>query len=399
MKKLYAILTLGFVLTACGKASGDGTPADGTLDTTFISNLGTGFNGSVNAIVIQNDGKIVVGGNFTTVNGNAALNIARLNSDGSFDSAFTSLVPNLGGPVYALAKFSDGRIIVGGSFSGACASFTYNNLVAIDPTTGCAISNFVNSLSPSGVNGVVRGMAVDSSDNVYITGDFTSVSGSAAVRLAKIKNDGTLQSDLNTTTSVGKFGLGSVGLAVNWANNLLTVGGNFSSIGAGTAQQKTFQINTSSSTLNSTFNIGNSGFDNPVYALAAGPSNSVYAGGNFTSYKSQSVSRFVRLSSNGTLDTAFGAPGFNNDVFAVLVQSDGNIVVAGSFTVVGSKTTGRLTRLTSLGAFDTFFKSFDQAGLNATAQALAVDSSQYLYVGGDFTSYNGTSVAHLIRLK
>ena len=60
---------------------------DGTLDTSF--NPGTGANSDVNAIAIQSDGKIVIGGEFTTINGTSANYIARLNSDGSLDTSFS----------------------------------------------------------------------------------------------------------------------------------------------------------------------------------------------------------------------------------------------------------------------------------------------------------------------
>src|SRR5262249_21395201 len=65
---------------------------DGTLDVTFnpINAAGTisGANGSVNAVVVQGDGKVVIGGSFTSVNGTARNRIARLNVDGSLDANF-----------------------------------------------------------------------------------------------------------------------------------------------------------------------------------------------------------------------------------------------------------------------------------------------------------------------
>ena len=36
--------------------------ADGTPDTTFTTNIGTGFNNDVYAVAVQSDGKIIVGG-------------------------------------------------------------------------------------------------------------------------------------------------------------------------------------------------------------------------------------------------------------------------------------------------------------------------------------------------
>ena len=58
---------------------------DGRLDQTLnLSAVG----GYVVATAVQPDGKILIGGNFTTVLGVARNNIARLNTDGTLDTAF-----------------------------------------------------------------------------------------------------------------------------------------------------------------------------------------------------------------------------------------------------------------------------------------------------------------------
>src|SRR5690606_5239549 len=59
---------------------------DGSLDTTF--NPGTGANDLVTSISIQSDGKIIIGGWFIFYNGTAIKRIARLNTDGSLDNTF-----------------------------------------------------------------------------------------------------------------------------------------------------------------------------------------------------------------------------------------------------------------------------------------------------------------------
>lgn len=47
-------------------------------------------NGTVHAIAVQSDGKILIGGRFTSVAGSLRTNLARLNPDGSLDSPFTA---------------------------------------------------------------------------------------------------------------------------------------------------------------------------------------------------------------------------------------------------------------------------------------------------------------------
>jgi len=63
-------------------------PTDGTEDTDFYTNLGTAFGGAVHASAIQTDGSVIVGGAFTTFDGNTRNRLVRLNSDGTEDTAF-----------------------------------------------------------------------------------------------------------------------------------------------------------------------------------------------------------------------------------------------------------------------------------------------------------------------
>ncbi len=73
-------------------------------------------NNTVRAVAVQPDGKILIGGDFTMVRGVARNRIARLNPDGSLDTAFD---PNANGIIYAIVLQPDGKILVGGQFSGA----------------------------------------------------------------------------------------------------------------------------------------------------------------------------------------------------------------------------------------------------------------------------------------
>ena len=86
---------------------------DGSLDATF--NPGTGANNYVLTTAIQSDGKIIIGGTFTSYKGMGRNCIARLDADGSLDATFN---PGTGAntPVFTTAIQSDGKIIIGGGF-------------------------------------------------------------------------------------------------------------------------------------------------------------------------------------------------------------------------------------------------------------------------------------------
>src|SRR5262249_40131529 len=88
--------------------------ADGSLDATF--DPGSGANDGVRALVLQPDGRVLIAGQFTSVNGTPRNRIARLNADGSLDPTFD---PGTGADaqVRTLALQSDGRVLAGGEFT------------------------------------------------------------------------------------------------------------------------------------------------------------------------------------------------------------------------------------------------------------------------------------------
>src|SRR2546422_1049975 len=115
-------ILVGGVFTTLGGGGAGTTPrnrigrlnSDGTLDTSFDP----GANGAVNALVVQADGKILIGGTFTTLGGGSGTTtrnrIGRLNPDGALDPTFD---PGASGSVYALEVQADGKILVGGDFT------------------------------------------------------------------------------------------------------------------------------------------------------------------------------------------------------------------------------------------------------------------------------------------
>src|SRR5437899_4177684 len=131
-KKAALFLFCGAVLRAGGVSAVRGQSADG-----FDPNP----NGFVYAIAVQTDGKILIGGDFTTLspNGGVAVtrnHIARLNPDGTLDTAFD---PNANDVVFSIAVQADGKILAGGFFSGI-GGLTRNHIARLDATTGLADS-------------------------------------------------------------------------------------------------------------------------------------------------------------------------------------------------------------------------------------------------------------------
>ncbi|HWH69691.1 MAG TPA: delta-60 repeat domain-containing protein, partial [Candidatus Sulfotelmatobacter sp.] len=139
---------------------------DGSLDSSFF-NTGSGVSGTVNCLTVQTDGRIVIGGDFYTVNGTTRNRVARLNPNGTVDGSF---VPTnaLSGSVLALAVQSDNKVIIGGNFSGTYFP-AWNARLNADGTLDSAFSSYLN--------GVVYAVAVQPDGKIVIGGAFTTVNG------------------------------------------------------------------------------------------------------------------------------------------------------------------------------------------------------------------------------
>ncbi|MEI2707932.1 MAG: T9SS type A sorting domain-containing protein [Chitinophagaceae bacterium] len=91
------------------------TDALGNIDTAFLNKIGLGANNTINVMAFQADGKIIIGGDFGYFNGITANYLARLNTDGSFDNTF-DIGSGGFGSVRDVVVQLDGKILVGGNF-------------------------------------------------------------------------------------------------------------------------------------------------------------------------------------------------------------------------------------------------------------------------------------------
>ena len=145
-------------------------------------------------------------------------------------------------------------------------------------------------------------------------------------------------------------------------------------------------------------------FNNTVLSItrATDGSGDVYVGGDFTTYDGAQAIRIVRLNNNGTIDPGFAtALGFTGSVRSIVLSGNQgtNLYVGGDFTAYNGIQKNRILRLNANGVFDPAFSI--GTGFDNTVQviALAQDGSGNLYVGGAFPDYNGVNVNGLVRLK
>jgi len=152
---------------------------------------GQGVLGQVNALVIQPDGKVVIGGNFNTVNGTPRWNIARLNADGTVDEGFANTTKTgVEGEIFALALQPDGHIIAGGSFTQSGKSEA-RNLVRYKPD-GSVDDSFGQPLGGQATNGTVLALACQPNGKILVGGSFSMVYGQERRGVARLNADGTV---------------------------------------------------------------------------------------------------------------------------------------------------------------------------------------------------------------
>ena len=356
---------------------------DQTFNPTAVGSSGTG----VYAVGVQSDGKIVIAGNFGTVNGVARASLARLNSDGSLDTSFTTVVTTgAGNLVRALALQADGKILVGGTFS-ALSSTPRNRLARLLPN-----GSIESSFAPN-FNGPVESVVVQPDGKILVGGSFSTVDGQSRVELARLNADGSLDAAFNPGLVITVIsGSGVLVRTALQPDGKIIVAGGFSNV-QGVNRNGLARL-MPDGTLDTTFDPNP---DHPVNAIAIRPDGRILLGGTFTVIDGQQRSYLAQLEANGDLDPTFDRnPNFY--VHALTLQPDGRLVVAGQFITIDNEPVYIAARLLGDGQVDTNFGPFPQA-LNSSAQAVALQADGKVLIGGAFGPFFGLPNRNLMRLN
>jgi uncharacterized delta-60 repeat protein len=293
-------------------------------------------NGTVNAVVVQPDGRILIGGSFSQVNGITRNNIARLNSNGSLDNGFN---PNASDEVRALAVESDGRILVGGDFQ-QIGGQTRPFLARLNDS-GSAAAAFV---AP---NARVSAIVVHDDGRFSIGGDFTQVGSVSRTRYARyfrLLGSTVLEPGNQFATFDGQI----LAMALQ-SDGTLVVGGFFFTVN-GQNRPMLARLRSDGS-LDPSFNTT---ANQAVNAIAIQHDDRILVGGAFTQIGGVSRARLARLNALGVLETSFD-PAPNSDVHALAIQPDGRILAGGAFSQISGQNRSRLARFNRFGQLDSNF--------------------------------------------
>ncbi len=335
-------------------------------------------NGTVFAVVVQPDGKILLGGDFTSVLGATRNHIARLNPNGTLDAAFN---PNANDTVTCIALQTDGKILAGGYFNGAnsIGGQARNRIARLDPTTGLA-----DSFDPN-ANLLVFSIAVQADGRVLAGGDFTTMGGQPRNHIARLNTDGTLDAGFNPNAN------GFVSSIVVQADGKILAGGDFSGANSIGGQVRNFIARLDPATgLADSFNPNANLF---VRTIAVQADGKILAGGYFNGANSiggQARNRIARLDPTTGLADSFD-PNANDIVRSITVQPDGKILVSGFFS--GTNCIGGAARdfMARLDAASGLADSLDpKAG--STVFSTAVQADGKIVAGGAFTTLTSNGV-------
>ncbi len=381
---MFRTLTLGPAVLFCAVIAAQPGSIDHSFNATDIGfGHGDGARLAVHATVLQPDGKILIAGKFTTYNGTARNRIARLNVDGSLDTTFD---PGTGssGTVYCLAMQPDGKVLIGGYFSSYNGTLR-NNIARIN-NDGSLDTTFDPG---SGPNEVVRSITVQPDGKILIGGVFTSYDGTPTNYITRVNADGSLDTSFNIGTGADIL----ITSIVLQPDGKILVGGWFNSFN-GSPIDFFARLN-ADGTLDAGFDTG-TGPSSTISSIAVQADGRIIIVGDFANYNGVGRNRIARVNADGSLDTSFDpGAGANNDVETVALQADGKVLIGGWFTDYNGVGPDRLARLEADGDMDASFNP--GAGPNATVWSIVVQPDGKSLVGDDFSYDNLTGHNHVSR--
>lgn len=335
--------------------------ADGSVDESFrppeillghrrLAGLGSGqvsfsANAVVSSVEIQPDGKLLLVGSFSRVNGNPRTKLVRLYADGRVDESFGSNL-HFDGAIISLVVQPDGRIVVGGAFehiNGERRPFIARLLsdgsvdTSFQPNGGPTSDWFVSILT----------MALQVDGKILMGGFFKNVDGRPMLNLARLNPDGTFDP---------------------------------------------------------TFKLRN-GASGPVGRIRQQPDGKIVVGGVFDTLGNRASKKLARLNADGSNDLTFRPPNANADVNDFVCLPDGRLLVSGNFTTIANQSRRFVTLLKADGTLDSSFDlgtgpdRFLGNDAGGGSQATPVVADGTLYLAGPFQHVNGLYAPSLVRLN
>lgn len=349
---------------------------DGTVVTTFKNEI----NGAVLCIEHQSDGKVLIGGDFSSINGVTRNRIARLNTDGTVDTSFTA---NINTTVSTIKQLSDGKILVGGVFGTVNGSSTRPRLVRLN-SDGTTDTSFA---AITGINGAVTDIAFASDGKILVSGDFTVPTS----RVFRLNTDGTLDSSFTPPIIASTANAVAV-----QSDGKILLGGTFTLVD-GVSYNRFIRLNTDG-TIDASFTPNVSA---PVNDIAIQSDGKILIAGEFDFIgpaPSLNRRKVARINIDGTPDTSFPNLNINATVNTLYLRPDGKFIIGfNSITDVGGQSRGRIAIINSDGSVGAQY--IDIRIASATVRVVSENSSGEFFFGGTFLILGeGVSRNRILRI-
>jgi uncharacterized delta-60 repeat protein len=415
---LRSSLSTPFGLIVAGLCCAWGIVATRSVDAATLA-------GSVASVVSQLDGKVIIAGPFSSIGGTARAGIARLASDGSLDPSFDP-GPGANGAINLLALQDDGKVLIAGDFTAV--NGVVRNRIARLGSDGALDQGFNPGGGP---NDIINVLLIDADGKAVLGGKFETFDGITRHFLARLNKDGRLDLAFDAGLHLSRFdsvlkgvtdldfypdgrliagGFFMAGSKYDFVRVALdgTIDSNFKATGVSIqaiAVQPDGKVYVSGPVNGSNgglIRLNPDGTTDPTFTAASG---SIF--GVFLRVQPDGKVLFVgnsgpviRFNPNGSADSSFGPVQSNGGTYRALeLRPDGRILLAGSFSTVNGSPRSGVVRLFQNGQVDPGFipeagvVTAGSIGLNFSTRGV-VGTSDDVLIGGFFI--NGSSPKRLM---
>ena len=366
------------------------------LDLSFRVNMKAAD--GIESLVVQADGRILMGEEFTSIGGCSNSFLARLNSDGSLDASFDP-PEQTDRAVSRLLQQPDRKVLVGGSF-GRLLGHVQPALARLleDGSLDAAFDTSATFTT----NTIIFSLTLQDDGRLLVGYQYGSDGlGGILSRVVRVNTNGSLDPIFVCTNQISGF----IFALLPQADGGVLFGGNFMSV-IGSTNNALFRLEPDGR-LDDTFDAG---LDlSSVFSLVRQPSGQILVGGSLNRTGASNSVPLLRLNADLHWDASFQPDDFgptgpiSRGTYALLLQPDGKIIVGGCFFEVGGYWRRNIVRLTPEGHVDGCFDpglglgNTDQPG---PVRALALQPDGRIMIGGWFvgvdTAFGQCNVARLL---
>ena len=328
--------------------------------------------GIVSTIATQGDGKILIGGAFTSVRGTIQPYLARLNEDGTLDAAFA---PAVSAEVKCILVLPSGKILIGGNFSSVNRQYSAR-IVRLN-SDGTPDPSFISPFNLS--VGSVLCMVQQPQDGMFLVG--------TSSQFFRLNVDGTLDTGFVVRPN------GAVNTIAVQTHGRIVIGGDFTTVNS-IARNRIARLSATGG-IEGAFNPNIDGTVAKVLLPAqSDQADKILVFGSFAKAQGTARQRIVRLNVNGTIDGAYMAQA-DGSIHAAIAQADGKVLIAGDFTGINGTAQAAIARLNVDGTLDT---AFSTSSPSASVSGLALLANGQVLAGGAFTTFGALNRGNLVRL-